>query len=196
MSDDFVPIQAKVWESLNLATPDEDQPSPFFNGKVGHLVYDLSSFEEEDGVLRRQPTPVDVTTGPTSNRPDSRDVEKATAGPVTGTDTEAFVSAASDEVKKIDGLLFIVRNDGDDGQDNIGQAKLRYDDGGALGPISAFRYNFQSDGADDERYFQPFETPLLVSPGQDTSIRLETYVQATGGGMILDAIATVSTYNV
>lgn len=60
MSDRFVPIQAKVWENLGLSTPSEDQPSPFFDGGVGHLVYDLSDYEERDGVLVRQSQPVTV----------------------------------------------------------------------------------------------------------------------------------------
>lgn len=67
MSDNRVPVRANVWENLNIGTPDEDQPRPFVNGKRLSLVYDLSQFEEENGVLVRQPTPVDVQ-GQSPNR--------------------------------------------------------------------------------------------------------------------------------
>lgn len=63
MSDDRVPVRANVWENLNIGTPAEDQPRPFINGKRLALVYDLSAFEEQNGVLTRVPQEVDVVSG-------------------------------------------------------------------------------------------------------------------------------------
>lgn len=64
MSDNRVPVQANVFENLNIGTPDEDQPSPFVNGKELSLVYDLSGFENQGGVLVRRGQTVTVGNTP------------------------------------------------------------------------------------------------------------------------------------
>lgn len=61
MSDDRVPVRANLWENLNIGTPEEDQPRPFIDGRDLSLVYDLSGFEEQNGVLVRRGQTVTVS---------------------------------------------------------------------------------------------------------------------------------------
>lgn len=134
MSDRRVPVRANVWENLNLGTPDEDQPRPFIDGKDLALVYDLSGFAEENGVLVRQPTTVESPTG-------TRDQGAAFVSGVTpgNTQSDVLISSTSDEIRLRSISVFAGPDSGSGTGVSSGQIFI------SVGTGIIFRYTFEND---------------------------------------------------
>jgi hypothetical protein len=105
---EFRPIRADVLEEIGpeMGIPGDDDVSPWFDGRAVSMVYDLSNYAEQNGVLVRQPVPVQDAGGLQPQRYAAARLNDVSQGATNQSDTIIDLSSESFDRIRIENAYF------------------------------------------------------------------------------------------